>query len=579
MKKASGYYLFLTLFLFFGCTRYPDAAYFESDGIVSVKAVDLQLDESWSAVHFNYTRSLKSESSINGAQSGLSVQIYISQPGNYGVWVLASVPDTVHSSIDGRISDEEDFLTGQFQVQVENSPVLKWSNKDSENGEPVFVQFERTGLYTMNLHAMSSEDVIIHKLHLILNNEHTPSGIGFPETTDPGVDPRLAKRDEPDMIPPAYHFGGLKTDVIPGLNSLISNYSHTESRDFTIKPVERIDEPDFKTHPAYVLPKNFLSSSDSLLPGDYDDSVRMNYFIEQVQNPGAALYEVPFLAVDFPFNEKPDEIENIQNYSSQWAGIFFYNSIMLLPSEEMGPAEEVTEKLIQKRNRLFPFLYSLTHRYRATGDKPVTNPSSSEMQFQLGEAFLVAPILNPGDNERSVYFPEGTWIDQRNGRIFDGGGRWVVDGSVNNLPVFVKAGSIIPYKPDVSHPVSGTYSDLILEIMRGGVSAFRLYEDDGWSMKYREGEFATTAYRYFEHEDYSTFTIGATVGRFDGQELEKHLTIRIKDTGRPQEIFADNDPMAVGSNPGSWSFDEAEKILTIQWLQTGIVKTDFRINW
>lgn len=579
MKKARGYYLFFSLILFFGCTRYPDAGYFESEGIVSVKAVNFQADESWSAVNFNYTKSLKSETRTGGGQSGLSVQFYISQPGSYGVWILASAPDTAQSSIAGRLSDKDDFLAGQFQIKTENSPFLNWSNRDRQSGEPVFVQFEVSGLYTLNLQAMGSGDVIIHKLHLILNIEHTPSGIGYPETTDPGVDPRLVIRDEPDMIPPAYHFGGLRKDVIPGMDSLISDFNDAESRNFTIKPVEKIDEPDFKTQPAYILPKEFLSSSGSLLPENYDDSERMEFFIEQVQNPGAALYEVPFLAAEFPFNENPDESDNIQNHSSLWAGIFFYNSIMLLPSDEMGPDDKETENLIQKRNSLFPFLYSLTHRYRATGDKPVTNPSSSEMQFQLGEAFLVAPILNTGENERPVYFPEGTWIDRRNGRRFEGGGHWVVEGNVNNLPVFIKAGSIIPYKPDVSHPVSGTYPDLILEIMRGGVSAFRLYEDDGWSMKYREGEFATTAYRYFEHEDYSTFTIGATAGRFDGQELEKHLTIRIRDTGRPVDVFADNNPMPMGTEPGSWSYDEGEQILIIQWLQTGTVKTDFRINW
>ena len=103
----------------------------------------------------------------------------------------------------------------------------------------------------------------------------------------------------------------------------------------------------------------------------------------------------------------------------------------------------------------------------------------------LGKAFLVAPVTEQGQARRSVYLPAGTaWYDYWTNQRFEGGQTVDVDTPIERIPVFVKAGSIVP----VGVQVQSTASKQMIESIRvypGANATFTLYDDDGTTNAYR----------------------------------------------------------------------------------------------
>jgi alpha-glucosidase (family GH31 glycosyl hydrolase) len=236
-------------------------------------------------------------------------------------------------------------------------------------------------------------------------------------------------------------------------------------------------------------------------------------------------------------------------------------------------------KMTQLRSRLFPYIYSLAHLVRARAENPVRGDNNHEAQFKLGEAFLVAPVYREGDENRSVFFPKGTWYDYWTGEEFEGGQTWLVDAPANQIPLFVKAGSIIPYRSRARQIMEGSNSELTIEMYAGGVGTFRLYEDDGVTNRYRNGEVATTGFRYFETDEYATFTIGRTVGEYTGQPEERSLILRFLHIEKPDQVIANSNKLQEGGGEAEWMYDEGEQLLTIHWNQPTELKTDFEIRF
>ncbi|MGP8245011.1 MAG: TIM-barrel domain-containing protein [Bryobacteraceae bacterium] len=160
-------------------------------------------------------------------------------------------------------------------------------------------------------------------------------------------------------------------------------------------------------------------------------------------------------------------------------------------------AEPILEQYLKLRYRLMPYIYSLGYRAYRTGapfmralfmDFP-NDPQAAELgdEYMFGPAFLVAPVTDQGATSRSVYLPAGAdwynyWTDER----VHGGQRITVDAPIDRLPLFVRAGSIIPF----GEPILSTSQTQKLEKLRvypGTDSDFTLYDDDGRTYAYEKG--------------------------------------------------------------------------------------------
>ena len=152
---------------------------------------------------------------------------------------------------------------------------------------------------------------------------------------------------------------------------------------------------------------------------------------------------------------------------------------------------ETVRKAIALRYHLLPYIYDLAHE-----DLPMLRPLVMEYpddpmaenicdQFLLGDKLMAAPVINPGTRARSVYLPKGVWYDYYTGKRYTGGKYILAEAPIDHLPLFAKAGAIIPVavgEPECVEDIT----EVALEVFPGNGS-FTHYTDDGESMEYANG--------------------------------------------------------------------------------------------
>ncbi len=165
-------------------------------------------------------------------------------------------------------------------------------------------------------------------------------------------------------------------------------------------------------------------------------------------------------------------------------------------------AEPILEKYLHLRYEMMPYIYSLGWQAHETGapfmrglflDFP-SDPMVANIgdEYMFGPALLVAPVTEQGATSRSVYLPAGTdWYDFWTNKRFHGGQRIVAPAPIDTIPVFVRAGSILP----LGVPIQSTNEKQAIAKIRiypGADAHFTLYSDDGTSYAYEHGDYSTT---------------------------------------------------------------------------------------
>lgn len=171
------------------------------------------------------------------------------------------------------------------------------------------------------------------------------------------------------------------------------------------------------------------------------------------------------------------------------------------PEQELHDAqvEEICRTYLELRYRLLPWLYSSAAQAHATGlplMRPLWLSSPSDHQalqredeYLFGDNFLVAPILHPAATQRAVYLPEGQWWDYWTSRQVGGATEVTRPIDLRTLPLYVKAGSVIPLGPVRQYAAEPATEPLTLVVYPGSDGRFTLYEDDGETFRYLHGDF------------------------------------------------------------------------------------------
>ncbi len=187
------------------------------------------------------------------------------------------------------------------------------------------------------------------------------------------------------------------------------------------------------------------------------------------------------------------------------------------------------------RYRLMPYIYSAaaaTYTQDGTmmrglvmdfpGDRKVWNIDD---EYLFGRAFLVAPVTEYKARSRKVYLPAGTaWRDFYTGKSHEGGQEITAEAPLERMPLFVRAGSIVPTGPDVQYTNEKPGAPITLFIYTGADGHFSFYEDDGVSNGYTRGAFAQIPLDYDEAT--KTLTIGARAGSFPGMATKRTFDVR-----------------------------------------------------
>jgi alpha-glucosidase len=251
------------------------------------------------------------------------------------------------------------------------------------------------------------------------------------------------------------------------------------------------------------------------------------------------------------------------------------------------PHRSIHRDYLKLKMRLTPYMYRYARAAWDTGapivrglvwnypDDRRTWDASTQHQFLLGDWLLVAPVftsmkVNKGWRKEDIYLPAGVWIDYWDGRRLQG--PMTIDAypvTLEKLPVLVRAGAIIPMYPAMLYNNQKPKDPLTFDIYPHGNSSFELYEDDGLTRRYENGECARQLIEVQAPEGRAgdiRITVGKSVGAFEGKLARRTYEFLVHSELKPLAVTVDGrrlperaDPAAVG-----WSFDPADRRGVVQ---------------
>jgi alpha-D-xyloside xylohydrolase len=189
-------------------------------------------------------------------------------------------------------------------------------------------------------------------------------------------------------------------------------------------------------------------------------------------------------------------------------------------------------KFDKLRYRLMPYIYSMA--WKVTNDnytmmrhlimdyRTDVNVKSIDNQFMFGPALMVNPVTSSGVSKRSVYLPAGIWFDFWTGKQWNGSQTLNTDAPLDKIPLFVKAGSVMPMGPDISY-ANQSVDPIEIRVYKGANGNFTLYEDEGDNYNYEKNQYSEIPFTY--EEATKKLIIGARTGSFKNMLTERTFKI------------------------------------------------------
>lgn len=202
------------------------------------------------------------------------------------------------------------------------------------------------------------------------------------------------------------------------------------------------------------------------------------------------------------------------------------------------------------RYRLLPYIYSLAWMTTSQGYTPMrglimdfrTDTHSAVIgdEFMFGPALLVSPVTDPDVSSRQVYLPKSKWYDFWTGSSRDGSRMIDVATPLDRLPLFARAGSIVPLGPEKEWSTEKQEDPIELRIYRGADGDFTLYEDENDGYNYEKGAYATIPFHWDDGKQ--TLTIGERKGTFPGILTGRSFQIIFVGEGHGAGISVEGKP-------------------------------------
>ena len=238
-----------------------------------------------------------------------------------------------------------------------------------------------------------------------------------------------------------------------------------------------------------------------------------------------------------------DDLKEWRELQARWHewGVFcpLYRAHGQWPNREpwnIAPEDDAAYSIILEadklRYRLMPYLYSLAakvHFDDYTLMRPLVMDFPDDKtaldisdQFMFGPVIMVCPVYEYGARSRKVYLPEGKWYDWNSGKTVEGGRSFIADAPLESIPLYLREGSILVTGTPVMS-TSETQDNLRLLVNTGADADFTIYEDDGTSYAYEDGEYAEIPVHWDDKA--GVLTIGAREGSFQGMSQVKRFLV------------------------------------------------------
>ena len=254
--------------------------------------------------------------------------------------------------------------------------------------------------------------------------------------------------------------------------------------------------------------------------------------------------------------------------------------------EKGEPVYDAIERTIRLRYRLIPYLYSMAWQVTSNNEsylRPLFSDFANDRrvwdttdEFMFGRSILAAPVVEAQYTAEAVvkedamsgwdkkeahdsgnlakvdfkaqktatkYLPSGAeWYDFWTGKRFKGGQKVTLQTQLDRVPMFVRAGSILPLGPEMQYTGEKSWDNLEIRIYPGADGKFVLYEDEGDNYNYEKGVFATIAFQW--NNKSQTLTIGNRQGTYPGMLESRHFTFVLPD-GRQQRVAYEGSSVEV----------------------------------
>jgi len=244
-------------------------------------------------------------------------------------------------------------------------------------------------------------------------------------------------------------------------------------------------------------------------------------------------------------NPKPEDEEEWRELNARWFEFGAFTPLLRVHGElkvremwsmggESHPAYKAELKFDRLRYRMMPYVYSLAGEVTGqagtilrplvmdfTADKTARELND---EYMFGPAFLVAPVTTYRARTRAVYLPKGAaWYDFWTGKAAAAGARAEAPAPYDAIPVYVRAGSIVPFGPELQYTGEKPADPLTLYVYAGANGAFTLYEDQGMTYDCEKGAFSQIPLKWDEAS--GTLTLGKRQGSFP--EMLKERTVEV----------------------------------------------------
>lgn len=226
------------------------------------------------------------------------------------------------------------------------------------------------------------------------------------------------------------------------------------------------------------------------------------------------------------------------------------------PWKKSYAVNKISEEFLRLRHKLIPYMYSSNYRTHKYGE-PICMPMyyrydqmeayKVKNQYIFGGQLMICPITRQADKRLNlasvdVWLPEGRWTDIFNGRIYEGGRMVTMYRDLDSIPVLAPEGAIVPmYKNDRTNDLS-IKQPLEVHVWRGN-GFFEMYDDDGETCAYKNGEFTITRFEIEEEGGNLRLTITPSINENSISLINRKMTIKFRD------VVAEDVEITLGKEP------------------------------
>jgi len=211
--------------------------------------------------------------------------------------------------------------------------------------------------------------------------------------------------------------------------------------------------------------------------------------------------------------------------------------------------EDNMRKMLNLRYRLLPYIYSEAWQVTKNGStmmRPLvmdfnadTAAVNRQYQYMFGKSVLVAPVTEANVSEWNVYLPKSAgWFDFWTGKHFNGGQCIKTDAPIDKIPLFVKAGSIIPMGKIIQYTGEKSADTLEIRVYKGADAKFDLYEDEGDNYNYEKGRYTIVSFNWYEKSQ--SLTISDRKGNYTGSLAKRIFNVVLVSENRGSGIHSNS---------------------------------------